>query len=409
MDRLSRARLPRRSNGFVERDLDHTDPALPARLASRTTASNDEPMNVTCDREKLREGLSIVNTVIPAKSPKAVVENVCLVATDDALELVGTDLEVSVRYRIEEVQVDDPGPCLIPSRVAADFVRDLSGDKVHLSTSEGNCVIESGSDSCELVTADASEFPVVPRFEEPGGFTMQGGTFLRLVGQTAFAAAREPGRYAMHGVLTEVENEQLRLVATDGRRLSMATSPVECREPSLGPAIIPTKGMQLFGRVISDPLDSISVQIDERQVGMRCKHAQIFARLIEGDFPRYSAVIPTETAHSMEASKEVLQQKLRLVANVTGDEARAVKLKLGPGQLELFGRSVGRGEARAHMEVEYRSGDAEIAFNPDYVLDGLKTCEGETLRLEFNERTSPGKFTLGENHVYIVMPITVDT
>ena len=366
-------------------------------------------MNVTCDREKLKSGLSIVNTVIPAKSPKAVVENVCLVATDDALELVGTDLEVSVRYRIDEVQVDDPGPCLIPARVAADFVRDLAGDTVHLSTKDGNCTIESGSDSCELVTADASEFPVVPRFEEPGAFSMQGGTFLRLVGQTAFAAAREPGRYAMHGVLTELENETLRLVATDGRRMSMVTTPVECREPSLPAAIIPTKGMQLFCRVIADPLDSVSVHLDDKQVGMRCKHAQIFARLIEGEFPRYTNVIPAETANVMEADKETLQQKLRLVANVTGAEARAVKLKLSQNQLELFGRSVGRGEAHAHMDVEFKSGEAEIAFNPDYVLDGLKTCEGEALRLEFNERTSPGKFMFGENHIYIVMPITVDT
>jgi len=94
---------------------------------------------------------------------------------------------------------------------------------------------------------------------------------------------------------------------------------------------------------------------------------------------------------------------------VTGVDARAVRLKLTKGELELFGQSAGRGEARAKMEVEFKGSSAEIAFNPDCVLDGLKNCEGGQVRLQFNEKTSPGKFTLGKNYMYVVMPITVDT
>ena len=118
--------------------------------------------------------------------------------------------------------------------------------------------------------------------------------------------------------------------------------------------------------------------------------------------------IPAESKNSLEASADMLGRKLRLVANVTGDEARAVRLKIDKGELELFGQSVGRGEAHAHMEIDYAGGPALIAFNPDYVLDGLKNAEREVVRLEFNDKSSPGKFTLGESYIYIVMPITVD-
>ena len=104
-------------------------------------------MKVTCDQHKLREGLAIANTVIPAKSARPVLENVCLVATDQALELVGMDTEVSVRYRIDDVDVTEPGPVLIPARVASDFVRDLTGDKVELSTEDGVCTIRCGEDN----------------------------------------------------------------------------------------------------------------------------------------------------------------------------------------------------------------------------------------------------------------------
>lgn len=365
-------------------------------------------MKIICDRETLREALAVVNNVIPGKSTKPVLENVYLVATDDALELVGTDLECSVRYRIDDVKVDEPGPAVVPARVTLDFVRDLSGETVSIATSEGKCTIASGEDTCELVTIDPDEFPVISRFGNEEMLSIQGGVFTRLVNRTAFAAAREAGRYAMHGVLVEIQDGTLKLVATDGRRLALSSSPIDVRPGGSKPVIVPTKGMQLFCRVISDPLEQIQLHFGENQVGIKTRNAEIFARLIDGEFPRYAAVIPKDAQHHLEADAQVLLKKLRLVANVTGSEARAVRLKLSKDELELSGQSVGRGVAHARMEVDYQGEQAEIAFNPDYVIDGLKNCEESLVRLQFNEKTSPGKFTLGESYMYIVMPITVD-
>ena len=164
-------------------------------------------MKIVCEREKLREGLAIANNIVPAKSTKPVLENVCLIATDDAVELVGTDLEVAVRIRIVDVKVEETGSAVIPARVTLDFVRDLSGETVQLETKDGRCTITSGTDTCELVTVDPDEYPVISHFDGEATISMQGGNFVKLVNQTAFAAAREPGRYAMHGVLTEVEND----------------------------------------------------------------------------------------------------------------------------------------------------------------------------------------------------------
>lgn len=386
-------------------------------------------MKVVCDREKLRDGLAIVNNVVPSKSPKPVLENVCLVATIDGLEILGTDLDCSVRYRIpigearegdtkdEKVlrggvlRVDEPGVAVVPARVALDFVRDLSSDEVVLSTHETTLTIQGGEDRCALVTVDRDEFPVIAGFGDQATVTVQGGAFARVVQRTSFAAAREAGRYAMHGVLTEYEDGQLRLVATDGRRLAMASIAAERHGPTerARPAIVPTKGMQLFCRVISDPLETVQLFLGENQIGLKSKNAEIFARLIDGEFPKYSAVIPKETGNFLEANADMLTRKLRLVANVTGVEARAVKFKVEKSELLLTGQSVGRGDARARMDCDFKgAASAEIAFNPDYLIEGLKNCEGEIVKLEFNEKTSPGKFTLGENYIYIVMPITVD-
>jgi len=213
----------------------------------------------------------------------------------------------------------------------------------------------------------------------------------------------------MHGVLITVTNDHLQMVATDGRRLAMSSSPVQETPGDVPPSIVPTKGVQLFCRVIADPLDNVGIHFGENQIGLRTQNAEVFARLIDGDYPKYDQVVPAELNNSMEASSELLGRKLRLVANVTGDEGRAVRFKLDRGELELFGQSIGRGEAHAHMEVEYAGKEASIAFNPDYVLEGIKNSEQETIRLEFNDKSSPGKFCLGENYIYVVMPITIDT
>jgi DNA polymerase-3 subunit beta len=366
-------------------------------------------MKVTCDREKLREGLAIVNGVVPSKGAKQILENVYLVATDSALELVGSDQEVSVRYRLEDVDVADPGPALVPARVMFDFVRDLSGESITLdSTSGTRCLLTSGPDRCELVMADPEEYSPIPRFEDEGSVSLQGGNFTRLVGRTAFAAAREPGRYAMHGVLVVVDDERLTMIGTDGRRLSKASLPIDGHRAGARQAIVPTKGMQLFCRIVQDPLDQVRIVFRDNLVGLRSRNAEAFARLIDGEYPRYEQVIPAHTSHTVDADPDLLGRKLRLVANVSGDEQRGVRFRLKPGELELYGRSSGRGAATANLEVDYKGEETEIAFNPEFVLDGLKNGDSDRIRLEFQDRTSPGKFSLGEDHTYVVMPITFD-
>ena len=134
-------------------------------------------MKVLCNRDALRQGLAVATTVIPVKTPKPILSNVCLVATADALELVGTDFDVSLRYRIEDVKVIEPGTAVVSARTAHDFVRDLSGETIELTSHEGSLTIASGADSGKLVTADADEFPVVARFADTGATTLQGGTF----------------------------------------------------------------------------------------------------------------------------------------------------------------------------------------------------------------------------------------
>lgn len=366
-------------------------------------------MKVLCNREQLREGLAIVNGVIPTKSTRPAIENVCLVATENALELVGTDLEVAIRYRIDDVKVADTGTTLIPARVAAEFVRDLSGETASIDATGDNCVIASEGDRIELVTIEADEFPVVPRFQDPNSYPILAETFSRQISRTSFAAAREPGRYAMHGILIELESSHLRMVATDGRRLAVTATLIDCPEDDKQHAIVPTKGLQMFGRLLSDPMARVRIAFDETQFCLKTDQAEIFARLIDGEFPKYNQVVPSEGACKIDADASLLVNKLRLASTVTSADARAVKLLFTEDHLEIQAKATGRGQASGQMEVSYQGDAVDIAFNPDFLIDGLKHCESDRVHLEFHDRTSPGKFSLGSEYTYVVMPITIET
>lgn len=366
-------------------------------------------MKVLCNREQLREGLAIVNGVIPTKSTRPAIENVCLVATENALELVGTDLEVAIRFRLDDVKVADTGTVLIPARVALEFVRDLSGETVSIDASGDTCLITSDGDRVELVTVEPDEFPVVSRFQDENSFPILAETFNKQISRTGFSAAREPGRYAMHGILLEIETGQLRLVATDGRRLAVTTTVIDCPEDTAKRAIVPTKGLQMFSRLLSDPMARVRIAFEETQFCLKTEQAEIFARLIDGEFPKYSQVVPAEGSCKIDADAALLINKLRLASTVTSADARAVKLLFTEDHLEIQAKATGRGKASGQMEISYQGDPVDIAFNPDYLIEGLKQCESDQVHLEFNDRTSPGKFSLGQEYTYVVMPITIDT
>ncbi|MFT4647107.1 MAG: DNA polymerase-3 subunit beta [Glaciecola sp.] len=364
-------------------------------------------MKVICNREKLRDALSIASQLVPTKTTNPVLENVCLVATDHALEFLATDQEVSLRYTIDDVKVGETGVVVIPAKVAMEVVRDLSGEDCQIEMVGTRCRLSSNQDHCDLVTADPDEFPVIPRFEAKEHISIQGGVLTKLVSQTSFAAAREPGRYAMHGIQTSLQGDNLQMVATDGRRLARVSTPVDSQGVVCDPLIVPTRGMQLFSRVISDPLDQVHLEFSSDRIGLKTRGAQVFTRVIEGQFPIYDALFPEEHMFEVEVDKGVFGQKLRLAASV-GQE-QGVRMQLTEGRLNLFVRSISRGEAEASMDVDYHGEDAEIAFRPDFVLDGIKRCESDTVTLRFNGSSSPGEFLLGGNYRYVVMPVTIDT
>lgn len=362
-------------------------------------------MKVLCSRDRLHEALTTVASALPLKTTKPVLEAILFEADKTGLTLTATDLEVAIRYVVPEVNVEQAGSCLVPAKEVTDFVRDLLDDTVTIEVAKNVVRIVGKDDLCELAVADVGEFPEMPTVADAREFAIPGATLGLLVERTAFAAAREIGRFAMNGVRLELSKDKLRIVATDGRRLSLVEHPLDGVGGDPLGVSLPIKAVQQIGRVFQSEEADVTVALGADRVSFGTAGATIVSRLLEGEFPRYQAVIPKEGKSVAECDTALLSQKMRLVANLTSPEQPIVRFKFTGSTLTLTAASPQRGEARAEMPATFKGTQDQIAFNPDFVLEGLKVCRRESLRLEFNDRTSPGKFHLNENHEYVIMPV----
>jgi len=171
--------------------------------------------------------------------------------------------------------------------------------------------------------------------------------------------------------------------------------------------IIPTKGLQTFDRVLTDEDAQVRINLEERQVMIRTGSAEVSSRLVEGAFPRYDNVIPKETTLTAVFDKHELLSALKQAAILTNDESRSVRMSFGEDRLVLTSRAMDIGEARIELETEAKGEPIDIAFNPDFLVEGLKNMDAERLTILVSGKDTPARINGEENFIYVVMPVTL--
>lgn len=395
-------------------------------------------MKVICDRGALLEAINQISGAVAARTPKVQLTCVKLVASKSAnvgeLTLMATDAEVSLRLRLAQVDVQQPGEALIP----ADKLRQI----VSAEDSEPTLTLEMEGENCHIKGQDAhfkvfgypaSEFPSLPELasviagSEAGGakavFTQNAGSLSLIVSRTLFATARENSRYAINGVLLKRDGKKLEMVATDGRRLAL------CRGTITGAAdkdsksiscIIPTKALNMLQRLLSNPDEQVQIAITENQVffgiggGAAAKgesqRAVLSSILVEGTFPPYDDVIPKDQDKKITFDRDVLNSAVRRAALLTNEESRGVRMKFTAKKkhLELTSRAPEMGEANVKVDLAaYEGDDIEIGFNPTFITDMLKVLNDPQVIVELKAQNKPGVFKSGGDFVYVVMPVNL--
>lgn len=370
-------------------------------------------MKVICNRGALLEALSVAGNAVASRTPKPVLQCIKLTAESEggnnSLTIAATDLEVSIRYTDNQVQIEQPGETLVPADKFRDIVRESLDDTLAIEIDKDVCHIRGQDSHFKIYTQNPREFPPVPDFEGEPDFQVIGGQLKQLISQTAFAAAKESTRYAFNGVLVVAMGKKLELISTDGRRLAIARG--ELVQDKLGKdgarAIVPLKALTLIDKLIDDPEEAVSFQIRENQVIFHTSDATLTSNLVEGQFPPYEDVIPKDADKKMTAPTADFLSAIRRAALLTTEESKGVRLAFGKKGLVLTSRSPESGEATINFASKFEGADVEIGFNPSFLTDALRVVDSDEISLELSAPNRPGLLKGGTNFQYVIMPVNL--
>lgn len=364
-------------------------------------------MKFTITREQLQEGLLAVASAVPTRTTLPVLANILVEATPDGVRLAGTDLDIAVST-VVPAEVDDEGAVTLPAKKLVEIVRELPSAGIRVSTSgEQRVTLECGRARFKLLGIQKDEFPSFPPVDFSSAWKMTSGDLQKLISHVAFAASTEESRPILNGVLWELREKQMRMVATNGHRLARMDIPVAGAEST--DLIIPPKALEQIRRLFG-PADELEVARSENHLGFRAGSTVVFTRLIEGPYPNYEQVIPRENDKTATVDKQTLAAAIRRVGVVASDQTRRVRLSFNGSTLKFSVNTPDLGEAQDEIQVAFDGEPLEIGFNASYLLELLKFMPTEEVRMSFKapERAAtvePVGWDDPASYLCLVMPL----
>jgi DNA polymerase-3 subunit beta len=369
-------------------------------------------MKALCDREGLLAAFGMVSGVVPARSPKPILQNIKLVADPDAGSiLMATDLEVGIRYRVLGVKVDQPGAVILPTLRIGSILRTSLDDELAIETDNDHLIVRGLHSEWKLPSEDPELFPETPDFSSASYFEVGAADLKRLIRRTVFATDLESTRYALGGVLFELSPERITMVGTDGRRLAKASAEARAEGTMAPPAsqpVVPVKALKLIERNLGDDDPPVHLVLQGNSaILIRTDHAVIYSRLVEGRFPRYQDVFPTSVEVKVPLEAGPLLLAVEQASIVTSEESRGVDFTFTEGLLKLASQTADVGSSHVELPIDYQGKTLEITFDPRYLGDALKTLD-ETTRItaELIDYRSAAVFKTDDHYTYVVMPLT---
>jgi DNA polymerase-3 subunit beta len=366
-------------------------------------------MKFTITREKLKEGLDAVAASVPTKTTLPVLSNILVEATRDGLRLSGTDLDIAVSTTIP-ASVDQEGAITLPARKLVEIVRELPSAAIRITSSgEQRVAIECGKSKFKLLGLSKEEFPAFPAVKFEAGWRVPSKDLQKLIAHVAFAASTEESRPILNGVLWELKNDRMRMVATNGHRLARMDVPVAGGAGQQADLIVPPKALDQIRRLFAAD-DEVELARSDNHLGFRSSSTQVFTRLIEGPYPNYEQVIPRENDKIATADKSALTAALRRMSIVASDQTHRIRVAFSSGSCKLSVQTPDLGEAQEELAVAYEGDPIEIGFDAQYMLEVLKYMPTDEVRLTFKapERAAtcePVGWDDPASYLTLVMPL----
>jgi DNA polymerase-3 subunit beta len=305
------------------------------------------------------------------------------------------------------------GKVTVPARRFAEIVRELPPDDVKIGSDELKLTLDCAIGQFTLMGMDPEEFPKLPEIEESAKLTLPGPEFARAIRATSYSVSTDETRPVLNGMLLELREGALRLVATDGHRLARFT----LRDPGLRGAkkadvIIPPKPLNLVQKIVADTGSPVEVMIARNYAIFAVGETTIYSRLLEGPFPNYEQVIPRDNPKRAVVQRGAFISSLRRVSILADSLTHQVRLSLRKNKIELKVQTNDVGEASETLKSEYDGADLDIGFNASYLAEALRNIEGENIVLALDKPTTAAVILPAgegpEETLALVMPLRLN-
>jgi DNA polymerase-3 subunit beta len=365
-------------------------------------------MKFSATKEKLLEGLQQVQNVVSTRTTLPILSNVLLQAKEGAVHLTTTDLDVGVRGSFE-ANVDKVGATTLPARRLFTIIRELPSSEIAIEVDGKNAAsIRSGQSFFKILGLPEEEFPPLPKFENAKVVTMRQKDLHDGLRKTAYAISTDETRYVLNGVLFSFKENKLTLVATDGRRLAMLDIELEFPRSHETEIIVPTKAVTELQRLLKDD-GEVKISVGSGQIAFDLNNTFLVSKLIEGNYPNYKQVIPSEAKERVTLERETFLNSLRRVSLLASDKSNSIKLNFSKNNIEITANTPEVGEARESLPVAYKGRDFSIAFNPEFLMAPLRNLTEDEVFFDLIDEMSPGVLKIQTPFLYVLMPMRVSS
>jgi DNA polymerase-3 subunit beta len=366
-------------------------------------------LKIKTTNDKLLGPLQQVTGIVERRHTLPILSNVLISAADGNVDFLATDLEVQITSRAA-LGNGAEGSITAAARKLYDILRSLPEDaEVSLEAKESRMTVRAGKSRFNLQTLAAADFPrMVEAKDASKTLSLPQKALKHALGLVQFAMAVQDIRYYLNGVLFSVDNGTLRVVATDGHRLSFASQALDGDHGNVE-AILPRKTVLELIKLLGDTDEPVALAIGSNQVRFSFGGLEIVSKIVEGKFPDYQKVIPTTHKNRIELDRAALAQSLNRAAILSNEKIRGVRLVFTKDALSIICTNNEQEEAEEGLAVEYDGDPLDIGFNISYLLDVLNHVDSPTVSILMGDSNSsaliqmPGR----EDFKYVVMPMRI--
>jgi len=367
-------------------------------------------VKISLDRDMLIAQLQTVSRVASTRSAIQALSGVLFSAASGACELRATDMDVGLRVPLEAEIVRD-GVVVLPARLLLDVVRSLPAQalSLELRAAENDVELVSGNATFHIRTLRAEDFPPFPEPDPESTVTVPAEAFVATALKVAGSASRDETRPVLTGILVSASGRELRMVATDSYRLSVKETTLESELSSAFEVNVPARALQELARLTHEDDASLGISVRQNQVLFEAGRSVLSSRLIDGQFPNYSQLLPESFEHELRIAGNELTDVVRRISLLAQKNA-PLRLAFAPGELTVSAETPDVGEARESLPVAFQGEPLEIGFNPEFLRAGLEAIDEGDVLLKLISPLRPGLIEAADESgfLYLIMPIRLN-